>query len=290
MTADVATLTRLINNEVLLAMGLPPEGWAGQRLQPLLSRATRRFSALMSQADSKIAEEGMVSAARWTLLQLVEDLQARGVQNIPSEGPVVLASNHPGVVDSLAIGACAGRGDLRAIASDVPFLTNLTEIKEHLIFVPREGIQARMLAMRDAIRHLEGGGLLLLFAHGTIDPDPSFMPGAEAELNGWSRSLEIFLDKVPETRVVATIVSHVLDPRYMRHPLTWLQRARVDRQRLAMMLQVIQQMLGKKLNLVPRVSFGEAIEWRAAQKTGSSLEVVVEAAKRLLRTHLAWQP
>ena len=32
-----------------------------------------------------------------------------------------------------------------------------------------------------------------------------------------------------------------------------------------MMIQIIQQMLGKKLDLVPHVSFGEAIDWRAAQ-------------------------
>jgi hypothetical protein len=219
---------------------------------------------------------------------MVQDLQARGAQNIPTEGPVVIASNHPGVVDSVAISASAGRRDIKAIASDVPFLTNLTEIRRHLIFVPREGIQARMQAMREAIRHLKDGGALLLFAHGTIDPDPAFMPGAEAELNGWSRSLDIFLTTVPETRVVTTIVSNVLDPRYMRHPVTWLQRARVDRQRLAMMIQVIQQMLGKKLDLVPRVSFGKALDCHEVRKSGDSLEVVVEAAKELLRTHLEW--
>jgi hypothetical protein len=237
-----------------------------------------------------IAEEGPVSAARWLLLQMVQDFKARGTQNIPADGPLVIASNHPGTVDSIAIHASVGRPDLRAIASDVPFLKNLGQVKNHLIFVPRSGIEARMIAMRESIRHLESGGALLLFAHGTIDPDPAFMPGAAKELNGWSRSLDIFLDRVPEIRVVTTIVSDVLDPRYMRHPLTWLQRTRVDRQRLAMMIQVIQQMLGKKLNLVPRVSFGEAIDLREARKAGDSREVVVEAAKGLLRTHVAWQP
>ena len=166
---------------------------------------------------------------------------------------------------------------MKIIASDVPFLINLTQISRHLIFLPRQGIQARMLAIREAIRHLSPAALLLLFAHGTIDPDPAFMPDAESELNGWSRSLEIFLTRVPESRVVTSIVSHVLDPGYMRHPLTWLQRARVDRQRLAIMAQLIQQMLGKKLDLVPHVSFGEALDWRAAKAAGDSLQAVVAA-------------
>jgi hypothetical protein len=289
MTADVATLTRLINCEVIRAMGLPPDGWAGRRLHPILSRATFRFSEMFAAADRIIADEGIVSAARWVLLRLVRDFQARGIDNVPPEGPVVIASNHPGAVDSLAIGANAGREDLRIIASDVPFLTNLSQIGRHMIFLPRQGIQARMLAMREAIRHVQAGGALLLFARGTIDPDPAFMPDAERELDGWSRSLAIFLGKVPESRVVTTIVSNVLDPAYMRHPLTWLQRSRIDRQRLAIMIQIIQQMLGKNLDLVPRVSFGETIDWRSAKGAKDSLQAVVEAAKRLLRAHLSWQ-
>jgi 1-acyl-sn-glycerol-3-phosphate acyltransferase len=292
MTADVSTLTRLINNEVIHAMGLRPEGWAGRRLQPVLSKATGRFSEMFSKADHLVAEEGMAAAARWVLLNLVKDFKARGMPNIPSEGPLVIASNHPGTVDSLTIGASAGREDMKIIASDVPFLKSLTHIGEHLIFLPRQNLQERMLAMRKALRHLEDGGTVLLFARGGIDPDPSFMPPAEAEreLGKWSRSLEIFLNRVPQAMVVTSIVSHVIEPAYMHHPLTWLKRARPDRQRLAMMIQLIQQMLGKKLELVPHVSFGEAIDWRSAPDASGSLEAVVESARSLLKSHLAWQP
>jgi len=289
MTADVSTLTRLINNEVIRAMGLSPEGWAGRHLQPVLSRATRRFCEIFSKADLLIAEEGMAVAARWVLLSLVKDFEARGLKNIPTEGPLVIASNHPGTVDSLTIGASAGREDLKIIASDVPFLKSLTHIGEHMIFLPHQGIQARMLAVREGIRHLKTGGALLLFARGNIDPDPSFMPDAEEQLARWSRSLGVFLSKVPQTRVVTSIVSNVILPAYMRHPVTWLQRTRPDRQRLAMMIQVIQQMLGRKLDLVPHVSFGEAIDWRASTNAEDFLQAVVEAARRLLRSHLAWQ-
>src|SRR5574340_474480 len=122
MTADVATLTRLINSEVIIAMGLPPDGWVGRRLQPVLSRATRHFSEIFATADRLMAEEGMVSAARWVLLRLVRDSHARGLENIPSEGPLIIAANHPGAADSAAIGARAGREDLKILASDVPFL------------------------------------------------------------------------------------------------------------------------------------------------------------------------
>ena len=290
MTDDVATLTWHINNEVIRAMGLPPGGWTARNLHPLLSVATRRFCEIISRADSIVANDGLAAGARWVLLNLVKDYEVRGADHIPADGPLVIASNHPGAVDSLTIGASAGREDLKIIASDVPFLTSLRNIGEHLIFLPRQNLQVRMLAMRQAMRHLEKGGALLLFARGGIDPDPSFMALEEAqrELTKWSRSLEIFVGRVPQARIVTSIVSKVVHPAYMHHPLTWLRKNRPDRQRLAMMVQIIQQMLGRKIDLVPRVSFGEPIAWRDDMSNRDPRQTVIEAAARLLQAHLAW--
>jgi hypothetical protein len=88
---------------------------------------------------------------------------------------------------------------------------------------------------------------------------------------------------------VTSIVSHVIDPAYMQHPLTILKKRRPDRQRLAIMMQIIQQMLGKKLALVPHVSFGDVIDWQTAKEAGDSLRVIVTSAQRQLKTHLTWQ-
>ena len=289
MSADVRTLTRLINNEVILAMGLPTESWPGRALQPVLCRGTSRFCEIFAAADRLVEEEGLQAAARWLLANLVKDFKARDAQNVPCSGPLIIASNHPGTVDSVVLAASAGREDLMIIASGVPFLRNLSHIGRHLILLPRRGLQGRMLAARAAISHLKNGGALLLFARGSIDPDPAFMQHANEELGRWSRSLETFLHSVPTTQVVTSIVSGVLDPTYMHHPLTWLRRRRADRQRLAMMIQVIQQMLGKRLDIVPRVSFGEAIVTRGQSSPKCQLENIVQAAGVLLRSHMAWQ-
>jgi 1-acyl-sn-glycerol-3-phosphate acyltransferase len=288
MSADVRTLTRLINNEVILAMGLPTESWAGRALQRVLCRATSRFCEICTVADHLVEVAGIQAAARWLLSNLVKDFKARGTQNVPSSGPVIIASNHPGTVDSVTLAASAGRADLKIIASGVPFLRNLSNIGHHLILLPRQGLQERMMAARAAITHLKNGGALLLFARGSIDPDPAFMQHADEELGRWSRSLETFLHSVPSTQVVTSIVSHVLDPAYMHHPLTWLRRRRADRQRLAMMIQVIQQMLGKRVDIVPHVSFGEmiAVDDSSANRR---LESIVQSASALLSSHMAWQ-
>lgn len=289
MSIEVSTLTHLINNEVIQAMGLPTESWLGQRLHPLLARATRRFSEMFVEVDRIVAAQGLPAGARWLLLQLVKGFEARGVEHIPRQGPLVIASNHPGTVDSVTLAATAQRSDLKIVAGAIPFLQNLPNISKHLIYTSYDNAYNRMVVLRESIRHLRQGGALLLFADGHIDPDPSFMAHAEEEITHWSRSLEIFLRSAPQTQVIASIVSGVLDPRYMRHPITWLRNARPDRQRLAMMMQVIQQMLGKKLDLVPRVSFGDLINIQSIGSAEHVLQTIIDSARRLLNQHLAWK-
>jgi hypothetical protein len=90
--------------------------------------------------------------------------------------------------------------------------------------------------------------------------------------------------------VVVSIVSRVIDPAYMHHPLTCLRRARPDRQRLAMMLQIIQQMLGQQLDLKPRITYGEVLDMERIGSAEHTLEVIRHSARRVLESHLAWQP
>ncbi len=286
MTTEVSTLTQLIENEVIQAMGLPIDSWIGKHLRPFLDRATRHFSEMFAECDRLVAQQGLSDAARYLLSNLVSGFETRGVENIPREGPLVIASNHPGTVDSITLIAAAQRSDLKVVAGDIPFLLNLPNVSKHLIFTSYFDTHNRMAATRESIRHLRAGGSILLFADGNIDPDPSFMPHPENELPRWSRSLEIFLRNVPQTQVITSIVSNVIDPRYMRHPITWLRRARPDRQRLATMIQVIQQMLGKKLDLVPRVSFGELLKLQSIGCSERALQVIVDSAKRLMQIHI----
>lgn len=286
MSAEVATLTRLIDNEVIQAMGLPVDSWAGQRMHSILQRATRHFSELFVECDQIIAAHGLPDGARWLLSQLVKGFVVFGAEHIPVDGPLIIASNHPGTVDSVTIAATAQRFDLKIIAGAVPFLQNLPHVSNHLIFTPYDDPYARMLVIRKSIQHLRDGGALLLFAQAGIDPDPAFMPGAEEGLAHWSRSLEVFIRSVPQTQVIASIVSNVLDPRYMRHPVTWLRRARPDRQRLAMMIQIIQQMLGKKLDIAPQISFGNLLNIHNMENPDHVLQAIIDSAKSLLHGHV----
>ena len=285
MTLDAGTLTNLISDEIIKAMGLSLHNPLGNWLRPIFERGTRRFSELFAEVDRIVGERGFAEGARTLLPHLVSSFEVHGAENIPQDGPLVVASNHPGTADSVVITAGVSRPDFKIVASAVPFLQHLPNVSKHLIFTPASDPHARMNVVREAIRHLESGGSLLLFGRGRIDPDPAFMPHADENLSHWSRSLEIFLKQVPRTRVLVTVVSGVLHPRFMRHPLTRLRRSREDRQRLAMMLQVIQQMLGKKIELMARVTFGDLISGESMGGKEHVLPAIVQSATGLLAKH-----
>jgi hypothetical protein len=271
---------------VIQAMNLRVDGWFSERLQPLLSRGTKHFCEIFAETDRITGERSLAEGARYLLTHLVNGVEVCGAENIPHEGPLVVASNHPGTVDSAVITSGVSRPDFKIIAGEVPFLQHLPNISKYLIYTPYNNPYGRMKAVREALHHLKEGGSLLLFARAGIDPDPAFMPHADEDMSLWSRSLEIFLDRVPKCRVLVTVVSGVLHPRFMRHPITWLRRERPDRQRLAMMLQVIQQMLGKKIDLTPRLTFGDLVSEESAGGRENILPTIIESARKLLASHL----
>jgi hypothetical protein len=130
----------------------------------------------------------------------------------------------------------------------------------------------------------------MLFPTGILDPDPAILPGAEKALEKWSKSLEIFLRSVPETRVLITIVSGVLAPECLRHPLTKLRRTFWHQQRIAEYIQVSHMMFSqRRFDLTPRVTFAEPVTVDELGVTSGSKGItglIVERAKQVLADHL----
>jgi hypothetical protein len=289
---DIRALSDTLIYELTKALGLSQERGLGKIARPLFEKATKRFAKIGVELDHTVAEHGVAAGARWVLPRFVKDFTARGVENIPADGPLVIASNHPAACDSLVISAHVKRPDYKIIIGDIPFFEHLPHVSQHAIYAPDPSdLHGRMQVIRKSIRHLENGGALLLFARGGIEADPEFMPDADAEFGLWSRSLEIFLRRVPRTRVLVTIVSGVIARSAFRHPITWIRKQRPDRQRLAFMFQMIRQTLaGREIfGLVPRASFGDVIAPDENLPQGQALETIIASARGLLQSHLAWQ-
>lgn len=287
-TPDIQTLYETLIFELTKAFALPQTRGARRITETLFGRAARRVSELGVGLDREVAAGGISRGARWLLPNFVKSHSARGEENIPPEGPLVIAANHPAGVDSVVISAHVTRPDYKVIIGDIPFFQSLPHIVDNAIFAPEgEHISGRIHTVRESLRHLKVGGALLIFPRGGIEADPDFMPNPDGEFEYWSRSLEIFLEHVPQTRLLVTIVGGVIARASMRNPLTFLRRARPDRQRIAFLTQLARQILsGRELfGLTPRVTFGEVI----ADTHKHALSQVTEAARRVLRQHLDWQ-
>ena len=276
--------------EMNKALALPQNERVRSMIRAVFGKAARRFAELGAGLDSVVAEAGIAAGARWALPKFVKGYAARGAEIIPPEGPLVIAANHPAAVDSLVISAHVERPDYKIIIGDIPFFENMPHVSEHAIYAPGpQDTNGRMAVIRKCIRHLKDGGALLIFARGGIEADPDWMPNPDGEFDLWSRSLEIFLERVPQTRVLVTIASGVISPRAMRNPLTWLRKNRPDKQRLAFIYQFLRQTLsGRELfGLSPRVTFGEIV---SGETNAHVLAEVGAAARRTLEKHRAWQP
>ena len=263
----VRTLRDTITAEVIRSMGLPPARWPGRALAPAIWPATDRFARLAATFDGNVGACGLPEAARRFLPHFVEGCLQYGAEAIPPTGPLLVAANHPGATDGLVILAAMPRDDIWLVGSDVPFTRSLPRTREHLIYTPdqlthtqQDAIEGAMAA-RSVIRRLRSGGTVLTFPSGHPDPDPVLSPDSAAEsLAGWSRSVAPVLRHAPETRLVVAITSDVFKPGFLSHPLTRLAPPGWERQKLAEVVQIVQQLLFRtRYGLVPRVSFGAPV-------------------------------
>ncbi|MCK6539526.1 MAG: 1-acyl-sn-glycerol-3-phosphate acyltransferase [Anaerolineales bacterium] len=285
---EFQTLAETLIYELTKAFALPQTARTRAMIRFVFGKAARAAAEVGINLDRVVAEGGLSAGARWILPRFVKSHSARGIENIPSRGPLVIAANHPASVDSIVISAYVERPDYKVIIGDIPFFQHLPHINERAFFAPElSDTMGRTQVIRSSIRHLKSGGALLIFPRGGIEPDPEFMPGPDAEFDRWSRSLEIFLQRVPGLQILVTIVSGVIKPAFMRHPITRFRKARPDRQRLAFLHQLARQMLsGRELfGLTPRVTFGEVITGENHEHILADIE---QAARRQLHQHMAW--
>jgi len=105
------------------------------------------------------------------------DLEVHGVEHIPTEGPVIVASNHVGYVDYafVMLGPPRPRREMAFLARADLFERRLVGAAlRGLGQIPVDAYGDPAAAMRAAVERLEAGGIVGLHPEGTIDP--SFLP------------------------------------------------------------------------------------------------------------------
>lgn len=134
---------------------------------------------------------------------------------LPEAGPLLVVANHPGLFDALALFAAIGRDDLAILAARRPLLAALPNLARRLLLI--EPGASGSMALKKALRHLRGGGALLHFPAGRIEPDPLVSPRGTPLLLPWKAGLDTLLDAatrlLPALRVAPALVSGVISPR-----------------------------------------------------------------------------
>ncbi|MES1924203.1 1-acyl-sn-glycerol-3-phosphate acyltransferase [Salinisphaera sp. T31B1] len=267
-----------------LAEAVEAFGWAGagfglrrRLLGVWLREPVQRVAALLQACDRLAALDGLRRAGAYAVGELAAQVQVSGRHRLPVNGPLLLVSNHPGLADAVALFAQLPRNDLKVIAAPRPLLTALPGLARHLLLL-HDRPAARTAVVRQAVRHLRGGGSLLCYPGGCIEPDPACGSQADAALSHWSASIDTFARRVPGLTIVPVAVSGVVSPSARAHPLTRLRRRPAGRAWLAATLQMLRR---QPADVRVQVAFGRPIH-RAAWPAGHSARAdVLEEMQRL---------
>jgi hypothetical protein len=271
----VEVLTKVCVNDLLSAFGLGELRYGRDLLELIAWIPTRRLARHVVTYDEIVGESGLAAGGAWALERMARRVEVEGLENVPREGPLLLAANHPGLSDAVVLFATIPRPDLRVLAAERPFLNALPNTSRYLLTVPEQP-QVRFGLVRTATRHLRGGGAVLTFPGGKIEPDPAVLPGAVEALEHWSASVDLFARLVPDLVVVPVIVSGVLSPTALHNPLTFLRRRKEDREWLA---ATIQMMVPALRNVTTRIAFGQPVHADDSADRSVSRTILGEARR-----------
>jgi len=128
---------------------------------PILNRVSsqimrypaRRISRTVLQFDHISGTQGVRASSQWLIRQFSAEVRVHNVEAIPTDRPLLVVSNHPGMIDAMAIWAHLPRPEVRTIAAERPILGLLPHINQHIFFVPDDP-QRRSGFVRRVVRYL----------------------------------------------------------------------------------------------------------------------------------------
>lgn len=290
LSGSLEALTKINTAEFLEALGLERLRVGRGVLEMLCKPAARRFAEELFAYDEAVRRTCLCEGAATILRHNVASLTVSGAAHVPSGGPLLVASNHPGLTDTVALFASLPRNDLSIVATDRPFLRAISETSKRIIYLKSQS-DFQITALREIVRRLDDGGSVLLFPAGQIEPDPAIAPDAPDSLEGWSKSLGLIVKLAKDICVLPAIVSGVASPTAQRHPLTRLRRARKDREKVGAVLQI---MMERYRSVDVRVAFGKPLGPAELFASGKDVEaitrVIIRSSRRLIeRPPSDWQ-
>ncbi len=286
MTSQLDTLTQITLDDLVTSFGWQKQPLLAAVLRFLFFKPARKFAQQMMEFDTLTGQVGLSEAScRFLQRHYIKDLRVHGREHMPTSGPVLVLSNHPGMTDNVSLFAAVNRPDLRIIAIQRPFLESLYNISPKLSYVS-DNPSDRMRAVRQVSAHLRAGGVALTCPAGKIEPDPDVYPGALESLNNWTDSSGVFMRFAPQTQIVPVLISGVIWERTAHYWLTRIKRTREDRERLAAALQLLVMVTRDAQPTTVHVRFAEPITADEVNPLDSDCihEKIIERMQCLLET------
>lgn len=283
--SQLDTLTQINLNDLVSSFGWEKQPLSAAILRRIFIRPARTFAQQMVEFDSATGQAGLAVASKQTLrAHYVKDMRVHGNENIPANGPTLFLSNHPGMVDTLALFSAINRPDLRIIAVHRPFLMSLVNVSKQLSYISDDSA-VRIRTTRQISSHLRNGCSALTFPAGEIEPDPTVYDDAEDSLNNWTDSAGVFIRFARDTKIVPVLVSGVVWDKAVRHFLTRIKRTRIERDKLAAAIQVFPMMINNFRPTTVHVQFAKPITLDEVGSTDTRAihEVIINRMRGLIQ-------
>jgi hypothetical protein len=282
MPSNVETLTQINLDDLVSSFGWQHHPVLARLLRHMFTSPPQAFAHQMVEFDSAIPTHGLVEASRCAIRDFVDNLHVYNRECIP-DGAFLALSNHPGMTDTLSLFIALHRPDLRIIALDRPFLNALPNMSKQLAYVTNDAA-SRIRMIRQVSMHLRNGGAALTFPAGHIEPDPDIHKGATESLGSWTDSAGVFLRMAPGAAILPVLVRGVVRKKTANHPLTYIKRARPEREKLTAALQLLAHVMLKKKDVQVRVQIGKPIYARDLGTTETRVihEAVITEMKELI--------
>lgn len=239
------SLTRIIMADVLRSANLGRRKLIAGLINFAGQPAAGWLADLLARIDRQLADSSITETANQAIHAFSDGLQIIKQEAIPQSGPLLVVSNHPGLGDILGILASLERKDVKIVAQRKEFMRVLGNINRFMLPID-EVYSLKFETIRQIIQPLRDGMAVIIFPAGNLEPDPALMTGAAESLESWSESIGVFLNKVPEARLLPILVSGVLTPKAWKSRFARLGRTQKRRHQLAMAAEFIMQRLSKK--------------------------------------------
>jgi hypothetical protein len=286
--SQLDALTQINLNDLVSSFGWEEYPLLASILRRLFFGPAQTFAQHMVDFDNATGQVGLSEAARRTLqAHYVKDVRVHGGGHLYANEPALFLSNHPGMVDTLALFSAIDRPDLRIIALHRPFLASLVNVSRQLSYISGDSNE-RIRTTREISTHLRNGGTALTFPAGDIEPDPTVYNDAGDSLDKWTDSAGVFIRFARETKIFPVLVSGVVWDKALRHFITRLKRTRQEQDKLATAIQAFPMMTFNSRPTTVHVQFAKpiALEEVGSTETQAIHKLIIERMRGLLANKL----